>query len=119
MAGSGNVKIMFETYNYFGNNLYIDDVMVGPLTNLIESSPMGTIKINPNPSSGKFRIMMPDTTKDNSVHIYNVQGEIVKELNIPAESNLFEIDLRSNSKGIYFIRIGGENQDYIEKIILR
>ena len=103
-AGSGNVKIMFETYNYFGNNLYIDDVMVGPLTNLIESSPTGKIKITPNPSTGKFKIVMPENTMGNSIQIYNAQGESVQELNIPAESNLFEIDLRSNGKGIYFIK---------------
>ena len=62
-AGSGNIQVMFETYNYFGNNLYIDNLMIGPLTDVSENISPSDVMVFPNPSE----------------NVVNVQQEIVQQ----------------------------------------
>ena len=83
----------------------------------------GVINVYPNPSNGKFRIDLPESTNA-QIHILNIQGKEIyprlpdgqgKKFN--ANEN-FEIDLEVE-KGIYFLRLENENGIYTRKIVIQ
>lgn len=118
-AGSSNVRIMFETYNYFGNNLYLDDVMVGPFTKINENKSIDQVLITPNPSSGIFNVNLPEKLKNSALVVYNAQGVEVMQIPNPNEVTDLKIDLSSIGRGIYFVRIAGNGQTQLKKLIVK
>ncbi len=66
------------------------------ITEINETDPESFISISPNPSSGVFHLSLTLFKGEEIVEIYNVIGEKVYQS---------EIDLRSKSKGIYFLRV--------------
>lgn len=118
--GSPNIKIMFESYCHYGNNLYIDNVLISNNVGFEENFSEGEFKVIPNPSSGIFTIT---AMKEgfNSVKIRNIQGQIIWEnaKTTGLISNSLSIDLTNESKGIYFVEITNGNNTEVKKIVIR
>ncbi len=116
-AGKENVRIMFETYNYFGNNLYIDNVLVGPMTAIDEGAADDEVRIFPNPTTGIVNVLLPVQTQSCSVSVYNSQGvELLAYHEV--RGGTLTADLGRFGKGIYFIRIIQSGKDSVRKVIL-
>jgi hypothetical protein len=74
------------------------------------------INVFPNPTSG--RITITKGSSDNFfLEITNLEGKTIFKEKL--EGTAQEIDLTKNSKGIYIIRIYGNNFNKIEKIVLK
>ncbi len=117
-AGSGNIRVMFETYNYFGNNLYIDNLMIGPLTDISEKMSSEDIQVYPNPSTGIVNIIVPENDGTSQVVIYNNQGAEV--VNISSfEGSTITTDLSKYGTGVYYIRIVEKYGTTIQKVVLK
>lgn len=116
-AGNENVKIMFETYNYFGNNLYIDNVMVAPMTNIVKAVHSDDLQVFPNPSHGLLNIVVPDHATMFDIAVINNQG---KELIRFSEKDGTRIaaDLTRFGAGIYFIRYIENGRSTVQKVVL-
>jgi PKD repeat protein len=119
-AGQNDIQIAFESYNYYGTALYIDNVMVGPLTDISESNPgFDEIQVFPNPSSGVFNLWIPSGDKPDKISVYNMQG--TETLNLPVktseEGENIQLDLSGFTKGVYFIRINTNTETIVKKII--
>lgn len=79
--------------------------------------------ITPNPNKGKFQISNPES-QIQSIEIYNVLGEIIQS---PAPTHLhkqrsegeMEIDLSSQPKGIYFVKVQNGDKVAMRKIIIQ
>jgi hypothetical protein len=67
-GNQANIQIAFESYNYFGNNLYIDNVSIGLLTDIVDRA-AGQIQIFPNPSTGLVHISLPEDVVNAEVTI--------------------------------------------------
>lgn len=71
------------------------------------------IKVKPNPSDGKFTVILPDTRSE--VIIYDLLGNIINQQN--ATSVNHQIDISSLPKGIYFVKVISGDIVYKGKIV--
>ncbi len=74
------------------------------------------LQINPNPSTGKFTITSNNNTLNN-IKIFNDLGQIVFAKNI--NSNICNVDLSKQNKGVYFIEINNNGKLLKSKIIIK
>ncbi|MCD4664512.1 MAG: T9SS type A sorting domain-containing protein, partial [Bacteroidales bacterium] len=117
-AGYGNMQIMFESYYFHGNNLFIDDIFVGPLTGTIEAEGSEErLRIFPNPSKGVVNILLSEFSENVWISVFDMQGEQV--FNTSVHEQFFQIDLSNYNKGIYLIQIIANNKTYIEKVSVK
>ncbi len=119
-AGQNNIQIAFESYNHFGNNLYIDQVHVGLLLDISENNPdFDQIQVFPNPSSGVFNLWIPRSDVISEISVFNLQGvEILKAAVEKTETGgNIQLDLSKFIKGVYFIRVSTNTETTIKKII--
>ena len=73
------------------------------------------INIYPNPSNGLFNIKLENT--NSTINIYNINGQLI----VTQETNNSNttIDLSSQAKGVYFIKITSEGNIFNDKIIIK
>jgi len=73
----------------------------------VNETASGDIQIYPNPSNGLVYIELNNIINSKcEVSVYNVQGQLVKSQEIisAGNSSVFELDLRKQAKGVYFIK---------------
>ncbi|MBI3510648.1 MAG: T9SS type A sorting domain-containing protein [Bacteroidetes bacterium] len=68
-----------------------------------EISAPGEITIFPNPSDGIFNIQLKNTSGENIIEVYNVNGEKINSFALKKETA--QINLSGEAEGIYFYRI--------------
>ncbi len=120
-ANKANVKIAFESYNRFGNNLYIDNINISSTTGVSEL-PLAKSKIliYPNPTSGLISIYSAQKVEDLAVSFFNSQGTLVYSHKIKSTSHLSEtLNLGNLAKGVYLVKITGNNTIEQQKLILK
>ncbi|MBI9039382.1 MAG: T9SS type A sorting domain-containing protein [Bacteroidales bacterium] len=79
------------------------------------------VSIFPNPNTGIFNIVFDQNFKKNiSIEIFNMQGVSVYKENINNKPNKFtkQINLGSIAKGVYLIKIKGNESSIVQKIII-
>jgi hypothetical protein len=78
------------------------------------------ISIFPNPSAGFFSISSGLNLNGVDAIIYNQKGQILKQLIIDQASagNTFNFDLSNFHKGIYILKLTGENFSSTKKLII-
>jgi len=109
---------MFESYFFHGNNLFIDDIFVGPLTGTIKTEGSEErLRIFPNPTKGVVNIVLSEFSENVWISVFDMQGEQV--INSSANEQFFQIDLSNYNKGIYLIQIIAKNKTYIEKVSVK
>ncbi len=87
--------------------------IIEPATAINEKE--NNINIYPNPSNGIFNINLENT--DNTIEIYNINGQLI--LSQKANDSNTTIDLSSQAKGVYFVKITSEQNVYNNKIIIK
>lgn len=120
-AGNANVQIAFETYSFFGNPIFIDNVSVTQTVGQTEISlNKQEIRIYPNPTNGSFIIVLPNESKYNNLQITNYLGQKIYNQNITGSNSRILIDESTEwSPGVYFVRLNGEYGSEIRKIIIK
>jgi hypothetical protein len=101
----------YHEQNKIGSDLNMDK----PVNNTAMLTP--NILVYPNPSNGSF--IIENRTPDipiKSAEIINSQGLIIKKINNPG--SIQEVDVRSNSSGLYFLRISTSKGVIEKKIII-
>jgi PKD repeat protein len=116
-AGQENIQVAFETYNYFGNNLYIDNVSIGLLTDIQIDYSKSEIMIFPNPAEGMVNIYIPENHANVTVTVFAADGTLVYQSQ--TGTGLHTADLSACRKGIYFVRVQSEQVNEVRKLILK
>ena len=120
-------RLIYRTWCSSNGGAYRSPTWDGPIffstpssirkSNTIENS---NFQIYPNPSRGKFSILIEDNiSKNSSVKIYNILGDLILEVDLEAEKYLYNIDLSNYSKGVYTISYSFDLDHYQEKIIIQ
>jgi len=94
--------------------IIIETNLDGTITNTSQiNTPSIEIKIHPNPADDLLKICNKSITEIETISIINSKGQEV--MNIPYSN---EIDIKTLSKGVYIIKITGDNKSFTEKIII-
>lgn len=91
---------------------------IGNTDNKLE---MDNMKMYPNPNDGKFNLNFNLKNKaDAEVTVYNMEGKQVYNEKLPNFSGDYNkaIDISSNSKGVYFVKIEQGKHSQVKKIVL-
>ncbi|MCX7550378.1 T9SS type A sorting domain-containing protein [Xanthomarina sp. F2636L] len=70
-----------------------------------------SVKLYPNPVNDRLFVKSPETIK--AVSIYNVNGQLIKEVNIMGKS----IEVASLPSGLYFVKVNTVNGETTRKVI--
>ena len=130
-AGNNNVKV---NVCHNGNMICVDENavavhlshgdLVGPcVTNRanvglveIERNLKAGFNVYPNPNKGDLFVTMSltaDETKDATIQVINVNGQIIKKINV---NNQHRLNFSIKETGIYFIKLITNKQIYTKKI---
>lgn len=116
-AGNDNIKIRFESFARFSNNLYLTNIEINSTVGLIDKKTDNDnyISIQPNPANGMVKILVKNSS-DFQMQLVDVNGHILilQKMN----SQLTEVDISKLEKGIYFIRIQSEDFIGTKKLIV-
>jgi hypothetical protein len=115
---------MTKRYSYEPNvnNYEQEDFITAQTQSSLKEMANDEVTIYPNPNNGSFTLNMKFENKDVvSIKLYNSMNEVVyEENNVNTELNFSKrINLRTLSKGIYYLRIMGSETESVSKIILQ
>ena len=116
-AGLSGVKIRFETYNQYGNNLYIDNFAVTTITDVNENDALSEgMELYPNPATDKVQLHISPELIGKTIVIADAQAKVVKK--VVANEQHFEISLQGLRKGVYTISVL-DQQKVIRKLLVK
>ncbi len=120
-AGSADVRIAFETYSYFGNPIFIDNVAVSQTVGIGSSdNQQAEVRIYPNPTSGSFTVVVPNKSNYSSLIVSNQIGQVMLDKQVDNSNNRIAINENSNwNSGVYFVKLSGDSGAVVEKIIIK
>ena len=101
-----------DIFEEFDNEEFEIDPGITEIEN--EVSEVGGIEIYPNPTDGLLYINSSSTI--NKVIVADMTGKVI--MDVDGGSNEVEIDLSSNPKGIYVLKVISEDDSIVEKIVL-
>ena len=97
-------------------------VAVSDETDMLNHWTNSSIKIVPNPNQGTFIIEMENTTFVTGIDIIirDMNGKMVKKIangNLDKGIHSYTIDLRSLSKGVFFVNLSTKTSQHSTKIV--
>lgn len=119
-AGTPDVRIKFESFNRFGNNLYIDDIVIrNSPVGIIAPANQSNINIHPNPSDGTFNLRM-ELDGEARLFVNDMQGKTVYSEVLHGNGSLLHtINLKSLNAGIYMLRLETDKGNTFVKLMIR
>ncbi len=87
-------------------------------TGMNENALAGLVSISPNPTNGKFTLRISNAAelRIKNAEIYNALGEKIYHSELLASNS--ELDLSSQPKGIYFLKLFSEHGTIVKKIVV-
>lgn len=79
-----------------------------------------TLRINPNPSAGQFKVSLPQIEAAASgrvIEVFNLSGQKVYSQKLDGEEA--SLDLSNQASGLYFVRVQAGKQVFTERIIVQ
>ncbi len=119
-AGQTGVKIAFESFGRYGNNMYIDNITISNSVGTGEDiSDQDDILIYPNPSDGIFNIVLPTHNEGIEMNVRDMHGRLVHAETIEAEASMTRFNAGGLNKGIYVISFVSGEMNVNSKIIVQ
>jgi PKD repeat protein len=120
-AGLRNVKILFESYNHRGNNIFLDNINVSGPTGISQTVSNGeAIRIYPNPTTGMVSLFISNPSSNVELSVINIQGqkEFTDQFSATSGNSEKQFNLSGLSKGVYFFRVTTDQSTVTKKVIL-
>jgi hypothetical protein len=83
------------------------------------STPTFTNSINvyPNPTHDKLNIDLKDVNSTfESLQLMDINGKVMQTMNVVGQNGVLELSTNSLTKGMYFIKMSGKDQYFVQKI---
>jgi PKD repeat protein len=120
-TGKSNVRIAFESFNFFGNALYLDNVTIEQYTGVTEQ-PGGSeedLLIFPNPAKNFVTFSWAEGKVVSVIEIYTASGKLWKKLDLSNEHlGKWTANVAGWPKGVYFINLKGDVNKAVNKLIV-
>jgi PKD repeat protein len=121
-ANQPNIKLLFESYNRYGNNLFLNDIQInGPVGEREATNKQTTVSIFPNPTHGQFNLSVTPCDRKVNMVVLNPQGQVLYTTMLESKSGKIseQLDFSGFTKGVYFVQLTGEQSTWIEKVVIR
>ncbi len=120
--GAVTFKAVARKTGFLNSSISVGNYTIGPVRQsfeneeasfYFESEPTETdaleskIKVVPNPSQGRFRIMAPPSGEESKISILNILGQTIFEGKIEKDQIMLEVDISKQPTGIYLIKYQG------------
>jgi len=116
-TGKSNVLVAFESFNSFGNPLYIDDVTISQFVGIEKKPENDSFTIYPNPATGHLTIEMNGDHAFSGLVILNQLGQTVyMQQNL--KDNVINLSTEGWTKGVYFVRLEGNTGTKTRKVVV-
>jgi hypothetical protein len=114
------IRIRFESYGRYGNNMYIDNVEIYNAVSLPETPYRDSeIEIYPNPSDATFNIVLPERKDKLNMQIRDIRGLLIHSEMIDLSSSRTSYDASRLAPGIYFMSFISSEININKKIIVQ
>ncbi len=116
-AGQANIKLRFESFTRFSNNLYIGDVEISNSVGHPElNASVDLFELQPNPATDKVLLKLKDKGTY-TVQIWDSRTHLVQshELN----QAQIELDVSQLKPGIYFVGVSSETGASTQKLVIQ
>ncbi len=102
----------------YKTGLPVESELFGPVTTTlsIQEFENETVLIYPNPVSDNRKLSIKNIDNFESIQISNAAGQIIHSIKLQDQENI-DIDFSAYQQGVYLIRLNGENQTIVRKII--
>ena len=118
-AGKSNIKVMFESYSGYGNNLYIDNIEISNAVGIFEQA--GSVNelfaVYPNPASQTTNISLFAEPRKYTLSLCDFNGRILYKKKLKAGTT--SIDVSHLAKGIYLVKVENGEEIRTEKLIIQ
>ncbi len=120
-TGGSDVQFMIESFDLYGNKLYIDDIDVSIFTRtqeLLQSDVR--ISVFPNPAKETLSIDIRNIQEYVDVEIINIQGKVLFTERLIVNNAMIKtnLNLANIEAGVYFVRFNNPGFSKTEKLIV-
>jgi hypothetical protein len=124
--GEPNVVIKFESYNDYGNNIFIDNIkLLGNCTtvSIDPEKEVPTFSLYPNPNQGSFTLEFNKDMVGEAVgiRVFDIMGRQVFEKKLPPVSRNFKenISLNNVASGTYMVKVDAGANTMYKKVVVK
>ena len=100
---------------------YLDEVIVyncaTPLSVSSAAVVKNSIKVFPNPSSGKFTLQKTASINLDKAEIYDINGRLIQEINLFNMTSNKDFDISEFSSGLYFMKVFAGDSSSVLKLM--
>ena len=120
-AGKKNVKIAFESVSSTSNNIYLDDIIIDGANGIPDYVAQNSISIYPNPSTGRFNLILTDKLQDHQLDIFTPLGQLIlhREISASQGHSPLLLDLGKAPKGVYYLVVTGNGGKIMQKLFIQ
>jgi PKD repeat protein len=118
-AGQSNIRIAFESFNKYGNPLFIDNIEISQYVDLDETDQVAdNIRIYPNPVNEVINLFIEDHSDFSELLLINQFGQLLYKAEMIGSKSHYTIKRQLNwAPGIYYLKAAGSDKSVIKKVI--
>ncbi len=117
-ANRPDIEIAFETYNQYGNNLYLDNIEISNAVGIGQKKAMeNTFSLFPNPAHGEVTLIYFRKASNARAEVYNMEGKRILTKKIVKGKNYLQ--LKNRTSGIYFMKVFSDDVTQTKKLIVQ
>lgn len=115
--GSTDVKLRFETFNKYGNNLYLKNIVVSSFTNTFEVDQANSVAVFPNPAKDYFTVQYQSPQPETVLKLKDMKGNTVVEKTLNAST--VTVKTQGLAAGVYLLMLESKDAQVKKKIVIQ
>ncbi len=116
-AGMNNIRLAFESFAVYGNNMYVDNIMVDFTYDIDKNTEMDQhFTVYPNPAEDLFYVINHANVEIDQISVKDIQGKTVFEKY--NQNGLLKINAKGFSKGAYLVHIVSGEKTIVKKLMI-
>ncbi|MDN5349627.1 MAG: hypothetical protein PWQ54_1023 [Bacteroidales bacterium] len=115
-AGQSNLRIRLESYNNYGNNLFIKNLTISNITDVKDWKTSQSLHVFPNPASDYVVVQHASETGNTLIKLTDLSGKVIYE-KLTSNEELI-ISTKTLSNGSYLITVTSDGQTAQRKLII-
>lgn len=114
-VGKSSLRLQFETFNFYGNNLYIKDITISESVGIQQNS-NENISISPNPAKEYLRVETSNKTQS-LLKLLDVSGRTVIQQEF--SDGRIDLNVKEVPAGVYTVSIETFDNKIYHKVIIQ